>query len=328
MSDTGGELVGGSPLGGSVGNVLTGLSDGVVRVTSGVPAASGVLKTDETNGRVGVGTASPAVALHVQGAATTVAAVESLTAASGFAIQQVKVAGNIVGSVAGTGAAYVESANVTVKTDSLTVTGNRPGGLSLAATDAAGALRLYSGGSAAANLRALISAAGVWTLPGQGVTASVAGAATSLLTVAGLAGNTARAFRVALRIKNANASDSVIRLRPNGVTTNLKSQAIWGAGGAPNGFTEATTWYMGTMRASAELQADVNVWAVAGTRRYFTCLSVSTTAAGVMFQSFSAGFWDETTSEITSFDVFSDTATALAVGSSIVVTAPEFFVGP
>jgi hypothetical protein len=276
---------------------------------------------------VGVGIASPAVAFHVQGAATTVAAVESLTAASGLAVSQVKVAGNITGSLTGTGASYVESANVTVKTDSITLTGNRPGGISISAADAAGTVRLYSGGTVAANLRATVSAAGAWTVPKAGVLATVAGAATATFSITGLAGDT-YGYKLTMHIINATASDCVLRLRPNGASTNLNSIVTTQNEAATSASAVDTTWWLCNMRASSEAFIVVDVRAKTGHRRRASWHATSSKNADQLaVQLVGSGGWNETATELTSFDVVSDVATSIAIGSTIRAEAVAFLLG-
>jgi hypothetical protein len=294
--------------------------------------AAGTSAYDEVNDRLGIGTAAPAALTRVHAAAPTGTCIVACEAVvdntTNLIVYQLKSAGSIIGSVTATGPSYAGSANVTIPINGVLLNANNAGGVSIAAAHASGSVRLYTGGTLAANLRATVSAAGVWTVPLAGKKAEVTGAATATFSITALDGDTAVAYRLHIHVINATASDCVIRLRPNGASTNLNAMVTTQNEAGTSTSTSDTALWLCNMRATSEAWITVTAYCKTGKRRRFTWHATSSRNSDQFAnQLVGGGGWNETATNITSFDVVSDVATSIAIGSTIRAEVIGFLLG-
>lgn len=291
--------------------------------------ASTTLYTDEANSRVGVNNAAPTFDLHVKpvsAAGTAIAGVDFTDGAATSGTLGAYVGGSPRATLTGYGASFTTSgAN---KANGGRVSNSAAGGLSITASNASGDLRFYTGGFADANLRATISSAGAWTVPAYGVRATVAGSATATLTVSSLVGDTAGSYRLLIYVKNATASDAAIYLRPNGATTNLNCAYNSVNEANTNSIGKDTTWWISNLRASSEAWIVADVLCKTGARRRAVSRGTSSSdSTQINIDHLMAGSWNETATQITSFDIFSSVAVSLAVGSYVEAFRTNMFLG-
>jgi hypothetical protein len=155
---------------------------------------------------------------------------------------------------------------------------------------------------------------------------TVSGAAVQSVTFSGLNGDSDRFYLLKIKLKKGTSSNTSYYLRPNSVTTNLSSQmfAVYrandGTGGQSNGpdstiYIGGTSWASGTWDFNAYISAEKTVprlfnirhdkWANNGTGAGQTQLAMSSIT----------GRWNETTTNMTSLQIYASVASGIAVGS-------------
>jgi hypothetical protein len=314
-------------------SIAAGHASGAVRVYAGGTLAANLAAKVFSDGKVGVGsifgTATPDVLLQVGGLGQTAffraSSDDTTSSQAGYTLGVTSTAAAI-GSLVSYPSTFTTSGHR--KANGISLFSNNTGGLSLGAFNASGDIRLYTGGSLDANLRATVSSAGVWTVPLAGKKAEVAGAATATFSITALDGDTAVAYRLHIHLINATASDCVIRLRPNGASTNLNAMVTTQNESGTSTSTADTALWLCNMRATSEAWITVTAYCKTGKRRRFTWHATSSRNSDQFAnQLVGGGGWNETATNITSFDVVSDVATSIAIGSTIRAEVIGFLLG-
>lgn len=241
------------------------------------------------------------------------------------ALFRLRMAGTSVGYLFAPGANYTTSGSR--RASALTVAGLLAGGVVIGAEHASGGARVYTGGTTDLHRRLMIDEAGAWTVDKAGQRSIVTISPTATLETLNLDGNRDLWYRVLSRLSNATASDTSLRFRPNGGTSNLRGQLLQGRNGTAAAAAEAASWFCGSLRPNGETILDLTFWAGGGMRGFVgNCMAYAPGVPDVSVQTV-GGIFTDSTGNITSAQIVSDAAAALAVGSRIVYCRPDFLVG-
>jgi len=142
------------------------------------------------------------------------------------------------------------------------------------------------------------------------------------VTFSGLDGNTDGVYLFNARILNKSGGNTKYVMRPNGATTNLSSNFSYSAVASVN----QTTWALSSNTADCSNNNWINikaqVWAkcdpssVASIRMYQADIGIATTTPAAA-RAVIAGVWNESTTNIESFDWVGANADAIGAGSEI-----------
>ena len=153
---------------------------------------------------------------------------------------------------------------------------------------------------------------------------TVSGAAVQSVTFSGLNGDSDRFYLLKIKLKKGTSSNTSYYLRPNSVTTNLSSQtfAVYrgndGTGGQSNG-PDSTIYLGGTSWTSAVWDFNMYISAEKTVPRLFNIRHDKWANNGVGYTQLAASFitgrWNETTTNMTSLQIYASVASGIAVGS-------------
>ena len=144
---------------------------------------------------------------------------------------------------------------------------------------------------------------------------------TTTVTFSGLDGNTDGVYRLIAKILNNSGGTPFYKIAPNGATTNIIGQQLYGSGASPSasgqafltiGFANANAkWF----RASIDIDARKNPNSIASPMTYsgtFFNFDGTNPFAGTV-----GGEWTETSTNITTLDVVSSIASGIGDGSEL-----------
>lgn len=147
------------------------------------------------------------------------------------------------------------------------------------------------------------------------------GAATTVTVASGLNGESDFAYTIIGRVVNATASNCRLYLRPNGLTTNAYHEvSIAIANGSTAAASGTTDLAIAAAIASQTTMFYCNIFARHnGAQRFLVSNGVRSNGAAAPDAFLYSAIWDETTTEITSFVIESEIASAISSGSEFMV---------